>query len=66
MATRLMTYTHLTEREFDELRERDELEPEHVYYVVASPTAAQWAWSPDGIGVLWYGSRKQLRRQHGA
>ena len=24
-----------------------------------------WAWSPDGLGAYWYGSKAELEAQHG-
>lgn len=50
---------------FDRLRETDRLDPERAFRL-AGPDLdpLPWAWSPDGVGVIWYATLADLVGQH--
>lgn len=50
---------HITEAAFETARENDTLQP--GYYAITYPDGEpQYAYSPDGIGCIWYNTREDM------
>lgn len=63
-----MQYVTVTDKEFEDLRDFGDLEPEVCYEVreeFYGATSIQWAWSPDGEGVYWYDTLEDFEENHG-
>lgn len=55
---------HVTQDEFDAIREADALEAEQAYCVATPFGGEGYAWSPDGIGCYWYDTLDELEAEH--